>query len=349
MESIISASRMGKTKGLVYLSVTVFCLAFANNSVVLAEEKTATTAGPAVSEVQKVTMSGEQSPKEVVVAKVNGAEINMDSLIKMMNRISAKGQGGADRETIEQQAMDRLILLNLAYQQAQSKGLKADEKNVTNAMENLKRNLGSEEEYEKFLALQQVTEAELKAQITRSLTLEIAYAQEVYNKVLVPEDAVVEKYEQEKGRYVTPEKMRVVDVLFLQQESDEAVQKTAEEVLRKIQAEKDQNAWKLSLDGTFIIRTYDINRDKDKELYEVGTKLKTGELSGIIKTAKALHIIKMKEYEPARQLTLEEVRGNIENALRVPAQDKRLQEWDQELRKEAKIEIVWPDLAKKNS
>ncbi|MEN8258951.1 MAG: peptidyl-prolyl cis-trans isomerase [Thermodesulfobacteriota bacterium] len=349
MERIMSASRMGKTKGLVYASLTVLCLTFANNGLAAAGEKTAAVAGSAARGTTKDQISGQESAKNIVVARVNGAEINMDSLVKMMNRISAKSKSGADRQSIEKQALERLILRNLAYQQAQSEGLKADEKNVTAAMENLRKNLGSEEEYEKFLALQQVSEAELKAQITRSLTLEIAYARQVYNKVSVPEGAVLEKYEQEKARYVTPEKMRVVDVLFLQQESDEAEQKTAEEVLSKIQAEKEQNAWKLSLDGTFIVRTYDINKDKDKELYKVGKKLKSGQLSGIIKTAKALHIIKMKEYRPERQLSLEEVRGNIENSLRVPAQDRRLQEWEQELRKEAKIEIVWPELAKKNS
>ena len=46
-------------------------------------------------------------------------------------------------------------------------------------------------------------------------------------------------------------------------------------------------------------------------------------------------------------MTLEEVRGNIENALRVPAQDRRLKEWEEELRKDARIEIVWPELSKK--
>lgn len=349
MDRIIAASRKGKTKGLVCASVTVLCLTFVNTGLALAVEKPLQREGSAASEIKQENISGQEAPKEIVVAKVNGAEIHMDSLVKMMNRLSAKVKNGVDRETLQHQALDKLITLNLAYQQAQAAGLQADDKNVTAAVENLKKNLGSEEAYNKFLDEEQVTEADLRAQITRSLTLEIAYAREIYNKVVIPEDAVEKEYEKEKARYVTPEKMRVVDVLFLQQESTEAVQKKAEEVLKKVQAEKEQNIWALSLDGTFIVRTYDINKDKDKELYQAAKHLKNGELSGIIKTAKALHIIKMKEYEPERQLTLEEVRGNIENALRVPAQDRRLQEWDQELRKEAKIEISWPELAKKNS
>ncbi|MGV1099825.1 peptidyl-prolyl cis-trans isomerase [Thiovibrio sp. JS02] len=344
-----SASPLGKTKRLVYASAALLCLTIANSGMALSVGNALAQESPGAGEVKTEKNSQRESAKKIVVAKVNGAEITMDSLVKMMNRISAKDKDAADQEAVKQQALDRLILLNLAFQKAQKDGLAADEKNVIAALENLKKNLGGEEEYKNFLAKEQVTEADLKAQITRSLTLELAYAREVYNKVSIPEETVKKEYEKEKARYVTPEKMRVIDVLFLQQESDEASQKTATEVLKKIREEKEQNPWKLSLDGTFIVRSYDIDKDRDKELYQAAKKMRKGDLSGIIRTAKTLHIIKMKEYSPERQMTLEEVRGNIENSLRVPAQDRRLQEWEQELRKEAKIEIVWPELTKKKS
>ena len=340
----ISASRLGKLNRLMCAAATALCLTFVSTGVALSmDNATAKKEGTAVSEAS----SQQESMKKMVVAKVNDAEITMDSLVKMMNRISAKDNSDANQEAVKRQALDRLILQHLAFQKAQQDGLAADEKNVIAAMENLKKNLGGAEEYKNFLAKEQVTEEELKTQISRSLTLEIAYAREVYNKVAVPEDAIKKQYEKEKANYVTPEKMRVVDVLFLKQDNAKALQKTAEEVLKKIKADKEQDPWKLTLDGTFIVRTYDINKSKDKELHKAGKKLKNGELSGIIKTPKELHIIKMKEYAPQRQMSLDEVRGNIENSLRVPAQDRRLKEWEQELRKEAKIEIIWPELAPK--
>jgi parvulin-like peptidyl-prolyl isomerase len=328
-------------------TVTLLWLIFANSGIALAADDAPANDGASSREVTKETSSRQELPNKMVVARVNGAEITMDSLVKMMNRISAKIKNGADREVVQQQALDRLILQNLALKKALKDGLAADKKNVTAALANLKKNLGGEEEYKNFLVKEQVTEEDLQSQIFRSLTLELAYAREVYNKVTIPEEAVKKEYEKEKARYVTPEKMRVVDVLFLQQGEIKTVHKTANKVLKKIREDKEQNPWNLSLDGTFIVRAIDLNGDKDGSLYQAAKKLQVGELSGVINTSESLHIIKMKEYTPERQMTLEEVRGNIENALRVPAQDRRLREWEQELRKEASIEIVWSELALK--
>jgi len=338
-----SGIRPRRMKKLFYAAAMLLCFHWAAPGAALAASNKADTA-----------KTPTKAPAEkVVVARVNGDEVTMDALVKMMNRISAQeaSADGAspDNEAMKQLALNRLVLLHLALQKAKADGLKADAKNVDNALENVKKNLGGEEEYKKFLEDQKVSEADLRSQVERSLTLELAYAREVYAKVVVPEDAIKKQYEKEKSKYVTPEKMRVTDVLFLPQDKEDAAMKNAKEVLKKIKADKEQDPWKLSLDGTFIVRTYDINKDKDKELYQEGKKLKVGKLSGVIKTSKALHIIKVKEYEPERQLSLDEVKGNIENALRVPAQDKRLQEWEQELRKNAKIEIVWPELKAKNS
>ncbi len=343
-----SVSRMGKRKYLVYASLTALCLALSGGAAPALSLEKAPAQQPAVA--QSAPEKSQQLPeKQMVVAKVNNDAITMDALVKMMNRLGAGEGGGADVSSLQQQALNRLILIHLAYQKAQRDGMQADAKNVEAALDNLKKNLGGEAEYKDFLAKEGVSEEELKSQITRSLTLELVYAREVYGKVSVPEEEIKKLYEKEKARYTTAEKMRVTDVLFLQQDKADATLKNAKEVLKKIKADKGQDPWSLTLDGTFIVRTYDINPERDKELYKEGKKLKDGQLSGIIKTEKGVHIVKMKEYAPSRQMSFEEVRNNLEASLRLPAQDRRLQEWEQELRKEAKIEIVWPELTKKNS
>ena len=63
------------------------------------------------------------------------------------------------------------------------------------------------------------------------------------------------------------------------------------------------------------------------------------EVSGVISAPDSLHIIKLLEYAPERPLTYEEAGGAIERKLRAAAQQKRRQEWEQELKKDAKIEL----------
>jgi parvulin-like peptidyl-prolyl isomerase len=94
------------------------------------------------------------------------------------------------------------------------------------------------------------------------------------------------------------------------------------------------------LDGTFQVRTLTVIKDKHPDLYASARKMKVGQLSDVIKTPDSLHIIKLKEYEPERQYTLDEARGVIEGKFRVRAQDNRIREWEEELKRTATIEIT---------
>jgi hypothetical protein len=113
--------------------------------------------------------------------------------------------------------------------------------------------------------------------------------------------------------------------------------KKANEVLKRINADKSKDPWSLVLDGTFIVR--DVTIQKDGELYAAAKMLKPTKLSGVIKARDGLHIIKLKTYSPEHQLTFDEVKGSLEGKFKVEAQQKRLEEWERELRKDAKIDI----------
>ncbi len=293
-------------------------------------------------EPEQLKEARQEDAKKVVVATVNGAPISADSLVQMMNRLGAKdpqAQAPAAAEELKKKALDRLILQELAYQKATTQGLSPDPKNIDKAITNVKENVGSEQAYQELLKKENVTEDELRAQVKRSLTLEIIAAREVYNKVTIPEDELKKEYEKEKQRYILPEKASVTDVSFLLKNDDKASLKKANDVLKKIRADKGKDPWKLVLDGTFIVRSIDIGKDKEKELYAAAKKLKVGDLSGVIKTPGGLHIIKLKAYQSERQLSFDEAKGSLEGRFRVQAQQKRLEEWERELRKDAKIEI----------
>ncbi|MBI4685643.1 MAG: peptidyl-prolyl cis-trans isomerase [Nitrospirae bacterium] len=308
---------------------------------------------PSQEELEKMK-KGMEEAKKIVVAKVNGANITMAIVVMLMNRIASNRQltpsmPPEEVAKINKEALSKLILQELAYQKAKAEGLKVETKNIDEAISNFKANAGAEEEYKKFLEAQQVTEEELRAQIERSLLLQRIFAKEVYGKVVVPEAEVRKEYEKLKDRYIKPEKIVVIDVIFLiKTDSEDSIKKT-KEVLKKINDDKDKDPWKLILDGTFIVRDFEIPKDKDKELSEEAKKLKVGELSGVIKTSDSFHIIKLKEYSPEKQLTFEEVRGSLEGKFRAAAQQKRLEEWGEELKKEAKIEIIETESSKQKT
>jgi parvulin-like peptidyl-prolyl isomerase len=285
--------------------------------------------------------SAEADPHKIAIAKVNGVELHMDALIRMMNRLAPR-ESGSTPESLEdhrKKSLDKLVLQELAYQQAKVQGLSIGADKIDMAIQNFKENVGGEKEYAEYLTKENITETDLRAQVERILTVELIYAREVLAKVVIPEDQLKQEYEKEKDRYVLPVKASVVDVFVLKQDG-KASSKKAKELLGRIKRDAGKDPWKLVLDGSFIVRYLNINKDREKELFEAAKKLKPNELSGVIETATGSHIIKLKDYSPERQLTFDEVRSKIEMKFKVPAQEKRTQEWEQELKKDAKIEIV---------
>jgi parvulin-like peptidyl-prolyl isomerase len=64
-----------------------------------------------------------------------------------------------------------------------------------------------------------------------------------------------------------------------------------------------------------------------------------GELSGVIVTPDSLHIIKLKEFVPEKNVSFDQAKGLIRGMLRSRAWQKRMEEWQSELKKGAQIEI----------
>lgn len=293
------------------------------------------TQPPAAAETSPAK-TGAAEAGSVVVARVNGAEITMATLVTMMNRI---GSAGTAEETAKK-ALDRLIFRELAWQKASTGGIVVDRNNVDAAITNLKENLGGEQAYREHLSKENVTEPELRSQIERSLAIELIYAREVLAKVTIPEADVKREYEREKHRYVLPEKATVVDVMCLPGKDGKESRAAARGILRKLQADPDRNPWNLVLDGTFIVRKIDGCNGKHADICAAARKLAVNGLSGVISAADGRHIVKLLSYTPQRQLSFEETKASLEGKFKVAAQDRRMQEWESELRKDAALEII---------
>jgi hypothetical protein len=96
--------------------------------------------------------------RQVVAARVNGAEITMASVIIMMNRLGGlKARDAADVpapediEVIKKAALDRLIFEELAYQKAKKLGITANQEAINRSMRVAKDKAGGDAEFQKFL------------------------------------------------------------------------------------------------------------------------------------------------------------------------------------------------------
>jgi foldase protein PrsA len=280
---------------------------------------------------------------EIIVARVNGVSLHKDALVGMMNKLIAVNKRASfseSREETRTKALDRLILEELAFQEATRQRLSLGEDVLDKALGMLKARLGSDESYKLFLEKEGLSEAELRSRIERGLLIQLIVDREVIKKTIIPEEDVRKEYERQKDRLTTPAKVTVEDVVLFLDRNDPALMTKANEILSKINADKDKDPKNLVADGTFVVRSLDIDKEKEPVLYDEALKLKPGELSGVIKTHDSVHIIQLTQYVPEKQMSFEEVKGALEQKFRVSAQKKRLLEWEQELKNSAQIETV---------
>ncbi|MBS1127178.1 MAG: peptidylprolyl isomerase [Nitrospirae bacterium] len=295
--------------------------------------------------MQQHTKEIEES-KKVIVARVNGVNITMNDFLNTMAQVtlqySSRGQQMTPeaRQKAEKEVLDMLIFRELAVQEAVNAGMKASPEAVIQAVAALRTNAGSDEAFKKSLAMSGDTEESLRRSIERNMLFDMIAAREIFGKIKVDEKRLREAYAKNKNKYNRPEAFDVSDLVIIMKQSDDAAAtKKANEVLALIKKNKNDFS-KLTPDGTFILRQGVITREVYPELFKVAAKLKVGEVSDVIKENDELHIIKMTKREPAKQLSFDEARALIESELKRPLIERRKQEWEAELRKSAKIEIV---------
>ena len=280
---------------------------------------------------------------DVPVARVNGVAIPRAALVKMMGRMQSRA-GSADAahadSVLRTQALRRLILQELAYQEARARGMTVGSGEVDAAFERIKSSAGDGQAgFEGFLEKEALTEQGLRSLVERNLLLESILKSEVLEKTVVGEKELLAAYERKKEAFATPERVEVAEILFLLDADAEDSRQKAAALLKLLRDDPARSPLDLAPDGTFIVRKLEIRQADDPVLYAAAKMLKPGEISGVISSQKSLHIVQLIDFVPARQATFEEVRGALERDLGARAQQRRLEAWESELRAKATIEL----------
>lgn len=286
-----------------------------------------------------------EGSKNVVVARVNDAPITMGAVLKMMQFIARQSYNpNPDMEEIKRDAINRLILQELVYQMAKKEGIVIDKKRIDDSIAGLKISLGGEEGFRRYLQREMVSEEELRAEIERKIIVEKRFQEEVLDKVTISEEELRNYYKKNISRFIQNENMIITDIVFILDQNKEESMNRAREVLKTLRDDPKKDLSRLTEEKDLIIRDLEIKDEKDrmreKEIYDVAKGLKIGEISDAIKMSDSIHILILKSYTPKKEFTYEEVKDIIFRELKNEALTKRLQEWEGELKKKARIEII---------
>ncbi|MEW6354120.1 MAG: SurA N-terminal domain-containing protein [Pseudomonadota bacterium] len=147
-------------------------------------------------------------------------------------------------------------------------------------------------------------------------------AQDLAAQVTVDEQELRKLYDEQRAAFTQEEQRRAGHILIKSDKNAEAAKAKAEELLKRLRAGEpfDKLAKENSEDAATAQQGGDLGffgkGVMDKAFEDSVFALKTGELSGVVRSAFGFHIIKLTEIKPAQTQTFEQVRADLEKELR---------------------------------
>jgi len=289
-----------------------------------------------------VFLSSAAYADDAVVAKVNGTIITSRDLDAEVGRLvpatTYHGNVSDDRlGEYKEKALEDLITRELQYQDAITKGIKPDQKQVKTQMTQIRDRFKSKKEYR--LALQQAgtTEDQLRMVVEKGVVVNTVISKMVLEPAQMSEGALNDYYEKNITKFKQPEEVK----LRLISTKDE---KKAHEALDRIKdgEEFGNVATKLSEDNYRIMggNIGYVHRGRViKEIEDIAFNLNVGVASGLIKAGGTWYIIKVDEKKPEHQMTFEESRVKLKKELEAKRAQEFLASWMASLKEKAHIEI----------
>lgn len=293
-----------------------------------------------------------------VIAVINDEAITQSELDVYLRPLyeSLKEQYQGE-ELMRQLNAIRLKLLNqmiedrLVFQEAKTRGIKADEGEIAGQIQEIKTRYPSEAEFENALEREGISVTELEENVRRQILIRRLHDIEIRAQVVVSPREIEEYYEKNQSEFAEEEKTKLRSITVYKGKEAEEKGLVDEKAHAKIEsAEKRLRAGESfeALAKEFSEDTHAqegglvgwVRRGEMLSAIEQGlAPLKGGSISPILETPGAYHVFKIEEKILGRLPSLDEVREKIRVTLFRQKAGKRFKEWMDQLKARAYISI----------
>lgn len=294
-----------------------------------------------------------------VAAKVNGEAISKSTLDQQLEQLKKQYPQmftGADGEgrllDFKQRLLDNIINQKLVEQAAKDKGIKVTDADIQKQIDQLKGGFKDQKQFDEALKSAGMTLDTLKEQIKGQLmTQKLIESLSAENSVSAAD--IQAYYDKNKAQFFQKAAKKASHILF--KPEDKAA---AQKVLAEVQAGGDFAALakKNSIDTATASKGGDLGWPTTAYVPEFQAaldKLKKGQTSVLVQSPYGWHIIRVTDERAGTQQALADVKTQIEQIIVQQRRADSYQKFLNELRKNAKIDIIEADLkaaaAKKGS
>lgn len=295
------------------------------------------------------------SADQQVIAKVNGKSISkrlLDRTIAIMNQNQPPTQAANSptiQKAMEKDALNKLIRLELLYQDSLAKNLTTNNSEVDQTINQMKSRFPDEKMFDELLAKNLSSMDEFRSEIFRNLSIKHLIDKEILPNLIVTEEESNAFYNENKDKMKQAESVRVSHILAKldknasSEEVDAAKQKVekireritaGEDFAELARASSDCPSAKNGGDLGFIVRGQTV---PEFEKCAYGLE-KPGQVSEVIKTSFGFHVLKLMEKRPERIIPFEEAQQGISQHLKNQKMNGEIDKYVENLFSKAKIE-----------
>ena len=302
-----------------------------------------------------------------VAAKVNTEIITLSSIearAELLKQKNIQTDGGNqildNRKLFLQEALDLIIDEKLQIQQGKKMGFEIDDIAVDAAIRNIEKNNSLEEGQLQIILESEGKSLEVyKNRIRDQILISKIVRFEMGSRVVVSKRKVEKYYHDNQKKFWEPGKVRVRHILILFEKGDSEI--TKKKKIRKIktiltelkegkdfaEAAKEYSedvSASMGGDVGFVVKGQMV-----PEFEKAVFRLKEREISDVVETEYGYHIIKAEKIQKGRTLPFNEVQAEIQITLGKRKQKSAYEDWMNELRESAFIEISLFKESKKKS
>jgi len=288
-----------------------------------------------------------------VIARVNGEEVKKADLERMIKTM--EGRAGQQvppdrRDEIYRGAIDQLVVYTLLRQESKTRGIKIDDHEIDQKMQELKGQFQTPDAFEQALKQRGMTLDGLKADARTDLSVNKVMEGVVAN-VAGPTDAEAKDfYGKNPDKFKQDEQVRASHILVRVAPDADAKTKAQakaeiDAVLKQLKGGGDfaKLAQQHSQDGSAAQGGdlgYFPKGQMVPEFDKVAFATPVGQVSGIVTTQFGFHVIKVTDRKDARTVPFEEAQPQIKQYLEQQKKQQAADAFIEGLKKKSKIDIL---------
>ena len=327
-----------------------------------AESTTKSSAPPAASatppQTAQIPPVAEPSPPKPlpaqlpdVLARVNGEPVTKSDFDRLILNIEANNGPipPARRDEILRGMLDQLITYTAMSQQAKQENIVASEAEIDGRVKQMQGGV-SDDEFQKGLDARKMSKEQLRSDARVQLTIEKLLEAHVAESASTTEAEARAFYDQNPDKFKQGDKVRASHILLKVDSaapaaSKKQVQERIAGLLKRARSGEDFAALasKHSEDGS-ARQGGDLGYFESREMVgpfsEAAFKLKPGEISDVVTTEFGYHIIKVTDKRTATTIPYDKASGQIVEFLSRQKKQERADQFVNEVRKRARIEVL---------